>query len=341
MQEKKRPTIIDVALAAGVGASTVSRHVRGGKSVSKRVAKRIDAAIAELGYEPNSLARGLRVGRSRTIGVLFPHVNNIFFGNAMRMIQAAAQRNGFTVMLLMHQEDSKLQQEQLISLKRSQVDGIILVPAAGSNVALVRGLLGKTPIVAFDRPLGGSVDSVTLHNRAAGREATEHLLWHKQQRILAITAPHKLQPLEARLKGYEEAMEAAGRQPETIVWQDSLQLRMELSHALQRKRAPVTAIVSMSYSVTIAILSALRYVNVSLRDVGFIGIDDLEFASFLDPALTTVIQPAEQFGQLAFEQLMRRIGGSEDVAVKIALPGLLAVRASCGCEPVAEFGEDA
>jgi len=332
MLPEKRPTIIDVALAAKVGASTVSRHVRGGQSVSARVAKRIDAAIAELGYEPNTLARGLRVGRSRTIGVLFPHVNNVFFGNAMRTIQVAAQRSGFTVMLLMHQEDPSLQMDQLISLKRSQVDGIILVPAAESNVEHVRQLLGKTPVVAFDRPLGNSIDSVTLHNRLAGRQATEHLLWHKHQHIISIIAPYKLHPLEARLRGYKDAMDEAGKKSETLVCRDETQLQSDLWHALRRKRAPATAILSMSYSVTIAILSALRDCKIPLREVGFIGVDDLEFASFLNPPITAVAQPAEQFAQLAFEQLLRRIEGNEEPAAKISLPALLVVRSSCGCK---------
>ena len=310
----------------------MSRHVRGGQSVSARVAKRIDAAIAELGYEPNALARGLRVGRSRTIGVLFPHVNNVFFGNAMRTIQMAAQRSGFTVMLLMHQEDPELQMDQLTSLKRSQVDGIVLVPAAESNVDKVRRLMGKTPIVAFDRPLGNSIDSVTLNNRLAGRQATEHLLWHRHQRIVSIVAPYKLQPLEARLKGYKDAMDEADQRAETIICHDDAQLQSDLWHAFRRKRAPATAILSMSYSVTIAILSALRDCKIPLREIGFVGVDDLEFASFLTPSLTAVAQPSEQFAQLAFERLMRRIGGSEDAVAKITLPPLLIVRSSCGCK---------
>lgn len=234
MKEIKRPTIIDVALAAKVGASTVSRHVRGGESVSPRMAKRIGIAIAALGYEPNALARSLRVGRSQTLGVLFPHVNNVFYGNAMRTIQFEARRRGFTVMLLMHQEDAHLQQEQLASLKRSQIDGIIIVPAAETNVAQVRAILGNTPVVTLDRPLGSSIDSVMLNNRIAGLSATEHLLWHKHRHILSVTAPYKLYPLYSRLNGHKEAMATAGREVETIIWHDAEQLARELCLALLR-----------------------------------------------------------------------------------------------------------
>jgi LacI family transcriptional regulator len=333
MKEINRPTIIDVARTARVGSSTVSRHVRGGKSVSPEVGRRIEIAIAQLGYEPNTLARSLRVGRTQTLGVLFPHVNNVFYGHAIRTIQMEARSNGFTVMLLTHQEEAKLQQEQLASLKRSQVDGVILVPAAETNIAQVRALLGNTPVVAIDRSLGSAVDSVVLDNYRAGREATEHLLGHRHSHIVSVTAPYKLHPLQSRLKGYKEAMDAAGRQAETIVWREAEQLRSELCLALQRKRGPATAILSMSYSVTIAILSALRDSNIRLHEIGFIGIDDMEFASFLNPALTTVAQPAEQFARLAVEQLLRRTAGVKDGPVHVMLPGNMVLRASCGCKP--------
>ncbi|MGA7159174.1 MAG: LacI family DNA-binding transcriptional regulator [Acidobacteriaceae bacterium] len=336
MKAIKRPTIIDVARTAKVGSSTVSRHVRGGKSVSPEVARRIEIAIAQLGYEPNTLARSLRVGRTQTLGVLFPHVNNVFFGNAIRTIQMEARSSGFTVMLLTHHEEAKLQHEQLASLKRSQVDGVILVPSAETNVAQVRALLGDTPVVAIDRSLGGAVDSVLLDNYRAGREATEHLLGHGHKRIVAVNAPYKLHPLQSRIKGYTEAMESADRAAEMIVLRDPEQLKRDLEQALQRKRLPATAILSMSYSISLAILSALRDSNIRMSDVAFIGIDDMEFASFLNPALTTMAQPAEQFARLAVQQLLKRTAGVKESPVQVMLPATMVVRASCGCKPAAQ-----
>jgi LacI family transcriptional regulator len=247
--------------------------------------------------------------------------------------QIDARSRGFTVMLLTYQEEAKLQQEQLASLKRSQVEGVILIPAAETNVAQVRAQLGDTPVVAVDRLLGSEVDSVVLDNYKAGREATEHLLGHRHSHIVSITAPYKLHPLQGRLKGYNHAMAAAGRKAETIVWRDAAQLRSELCQVLQRKHGPATAILSMSYSVTIAILSALRDSNIQLREIGFIGIDDLEFATFLNPSLTTVAQPSEQFVRFAVEQLVLRTAGVKDSPVKMTLPGQLIIRASCGRKP--------
>lgn len=346
MPERKRPTIIDVALAADVGPSTVSRHVRGSKSVSPKVAERIQRAIAALGYQPNAVARSLRIGRTQTLGLLFPHVNNVFYGHAMRTIQDEARLSGFTVMLLTHQEDAKLQQEQLASLKRAQVDGVILLPAAGTNVSQVRTLLGNTPLVAFDRTLDKSIDSVVLDNYRAGRKATEHLLSHEYSHIIAVNVAYKLQPLQSlqdRLRGYKDAMESAGKHPQTIIWQDAEQLREDLRAVVERP-GPSSAILSVSYSVTLAILSALQEIQFDLHDIGLIGIDDMEFSSFIHPPLTTLAQPAEELARRAVQQLLRRTanqteGGSAEKATHVMLPGTLILRASCGCRMAAGSGQ--
>ncbi len=349
MQERHRPTIIDVARAADVGPSTVSRHVRGSKSVSPKVAERIERAIAALGYQPNAVARSLRIGRTQTLGLLFPHVNNVFYGHAMRTIQDEARLSGFTVMLLTHQEDARQQQEQLASLKRAQVDGVILLPAAGTNAAQVRILMGNTPVVAFDRTLDKAIDSVVLDNYRAGWEATEHLLSHGHSHIVAVNPAYKLQPLQSlqdRVHGYTEAMKSAGKSPRTILWQDADQLREDLRTALHRP-GPASAILSLSYSVTLAILSALQEIPFDLHNVGLIGIDDMEFSSFIHPPLTTLAQPAEELARRAVQQLLRRTantsdepkGGFMEKAVHVKLPGTLILRASCGCRMAAASGQ--
>jgi LacI family transcriptional regulator len=118
------------------------------------VAQRIESAVTKLRYEPNALARGLRVGRTRTVGVLFPHVANVFYANALRAIEEEAQRQGFTVLLLTHEENKSLQATQLVALKQNQTAGVLLIAAAGTQPQEVRQIIGSTPLVAFDRSLG-------------------------------------------------------------------------------------------------------------------------------------------------------------------------------------------
>jgi DNA-binding LacI/PurR family transcriptional regulator len=172
-----------------------------------------------------------------------------------------------------------------------------------------------------------------LDNERAARESTEHLLSHGYSHIVAVTARYKLQPLQSRLTGYQKAMEAAGKWAETIVLHQPEQLSQEMRGALQRELAPATAILSMSYSITLAILSALRESCIVLSGIGFVGIDDMEFASFLQPALTTLAQPAEQLARTAFQQLLGRTSGSREKPVHVIVAGNMMIRSSCGCKP--------
>jgi DNA-binding LacI/PurR family transcriptional regulator len=334
MKPGKRPTVNDVAREAGVGASTVSRYVRGAKSVSADVAQRIELAVAKLRYEPNALARGLRVGRTRTIGVLFPHVSNIFYADALRAIEDEAQHHGFTVLLLTHGEDNRLQASQLIALKQHQTDGLLLIAAAGTQPDEVRQLVGSTPLVALDRSLGDEWDSVMLDNLKAGRQATEHLLAQGHRNIVAVTTAKDLSTLKQRFAGYAAALAAAGAAPSLVTFISPKQLEDDLAARFEDKTdktGPATAVLALSYSIAVGVLHAMKRTGLSLRETGFIAIDDIEFATLMDPALTTISQPADQLARMAFQRLHHRILGETDRTIHAKLDGELIVRESHGC----------
>jgi len=331
MREGKRTTITDVAEVAGVGASTVSRYVRHASSISPQMRKRIEHAIAKLGYEPNILARSLRVGHTRVLGVLVPHVTNIFYAAAVRAIENEAHEQGFTVLLLTHHEDKSSQEAQLSVLKQFQCDGIILIPAAETIAERIRELVGSTPLVALDRALGKNWDSITLHNYAAAKEATQHLLWHGHRRVVAVTAPFQLDTLDRRLKGYKDAVHNADLFSEIITMRTSDQLRSELVESFSRRRAPATAVLSLSYSITVGVLHALRACGFSLREKAIVAIDDLEFATLIDPPLTAVAQPAKRLGHLAVRRLFERMKDEAGPVSHSKVGGQLILRNSCGC----------
>jgi DNA-binding LacI/PurR family transcriptional regulator len=330
MKPGKRPTVNDVAAEAGVGASTVSRYVRGAKSVSADVAQRIELAVAKLRYEPNALARSLRVGRTRTLGVLFPHVSNIFYADALRAIEEEAQRHGFTVLLLTHEEDKRLQATQLIALKQHQTDGLLLIAAAGTEPDEVRQLVGSTPLVALDRALGEEWDSVTLNNEKAGWQATEYLLKQGHRNIIAITTHRDLSTLKQRFAGYVGALDNVAAQPCLIVFTSAKQLEEDLVACFERQNLPATAILALSYSIGVGALHAMKRAGISLRETGFIVIDEMEFATLMDPAITTISQPADQLARLAFQRLHHRMLGARDQTSHVTLDGEMMVRESCG-----------
>lgn len=328
---KKRPTVTDVARLAKVGASTVSRHLRGA-SVSQDVATRVAAAITQLGYHPDETARALRGGRTRTIGVIVPQVSNLFYSRAVQLIEEEAGKRGCAVILLTHQESLKQQSIQLTTLRRYRCDGLILAPAAGSSFVEIRHALPGMPIVAIDRAISEEMDSVVLRNHEAARLATEHLIRHGYKRIVSVVSRPEIASFQQRLAGYEEAMNAAKLEPRVIQAADHEKLRYELTSNFMSRQRP-DALLSFSNRVTQTILLAFDELALPREErIPMLGFDDFDLASLVDPPLSVVRQPTENMMRHATNLLFQRIEG--DVAMEpqcLALPGQMVYRRSCGC----------
>jgi LacI family transcriptional regulator len=329
--KKRRPTVTDVARLANVGASTVSRHLRG-VSVSSEVAIRVAEAITQLGYHPDETARALRVGRTRTIGVIIPQVSNMFYSRAVQLIEEEVGKRGSAVILLTHQESRKQQAIQLATIRRYRADGLILAPAAGSTLEELRSALPGTPVVAIDRLISPEMDSVVLRNRDAARTATEHLLSHGYKNIAAVVSRPEIASFQQRWQGYTEAM--AEKKLDTMLIQapDHDQLRYALTSSFLGQRRP-DALLSFSNRVTQTILLAFDELAFTREDrIPMLGFDDFELASLVDPALSVVRQPTENMMRHATNILFRRIEDEEPMEPQnIALPGQLVYRRSCGC----------
>ncbi len=327
----KHPTVRDVAKSANVGASTVSRFLRG-LTVRRQAAGRIQAAIRDLGYTPNETARSLRGGQSRTIGIVLPKVSNTFFSAATQMMEEEARRHGWSVILLTHQDRMEQQQEHLLTLRRFRADGVLLVAAPGSKMEDIRAILPGVPVVAFDSFLSPEIDSVLLRNREAARIATEHLLSHGYERITCVGGKPEVYSIRERIAGYTDAVSAAHARPELIVAADYEQLRYMLGAAVRSKKRP-GAILSLSDFATLHTLTTFDEVGVP-RDqcIPLIGFDDFPYAALVDPPLTVIRQPVEKMARYALSALFRRIKGDEQEEIQeISLPGELVLRRSCGC----------
>lgn len=328
---KKRPTVTDVARLAKVGASTVSRHLRG-VNVSEDVATRVAAAIAQLGYHPDETARALRGGRTRTIGVIVPQVANLFYSRAVQLIEEEAGKRGCAVILLTHQESLKQQNVQLTTLRRYRCDGVILAPAAGSTLVDIRAALPGVPVVAIDRNISEDMDSVVLRNREAARIATEHLIRHGYKRIVSIVSRPEIASFQQRMDGFLEAMEAARLEARIIHAADHEKLRYELTANFMSRKRP-EALLSFSNRVTQTILLAFDELAMPRNErIPMLGFDDFELASLVDPPLSVVRQPTENMMRHATNLLFQRIEGVEALEPQcLALPAQMVYRRSCGC----------
>jgi len=327
----KHPTVVDVATVARVGASTVSRFLRG-VPVRPKAAERIGAAIKKLGYAPDETARALRAGRSRTIGIVLPKISNVFFSEATQLMEEEARKYGSSVILLTHQDRMEQQKEHLLTLRRYRADGVVIVAAPRTDINDVRAIVPNTPMVAFDSFLSSEVDSVLLRNREAARMATEHLFSHGYRAVFCVGARPEIYSIQERVAGYTDAVHAIREQTRLIVAEDYEQLRYMLGMTLRSKRPP-EAILSLSDFATLHILTTFGELGFDLaKRIPLIGFDDFGYAPLMDPPLTVIRQPVEKMIRYAFSALFRRIQGDGTGEVQqISLPGELIRRRSCGC----------
>ena len=331
----KRATLEDVARAAGVGAMTVSRTINGHPYVSEETAKKVRAAIRQLGYRPNHAARMLTGQLSRSIGLIVPDLADPFFSVVSHAVQETARESGYLVWLAASNGDPAIEAAQVEQMMHHPVDGILLVPVDSKHKYLKAVAEGETPVVTIDRPLEvATSDSVGVENRAGARMAVEHLIQHKYKRIVCVATNMHLLTIRERLIGYEESMRKAKLpRPKAIRLISQADVVPALKDLFQSRPQP-DALFSVNNSSTLWVIEALREMNIEIgKDVALVGFDDVDFYSLITPPITTIRQPAPELGQMSVRLLLQRIKGEFTASsVRTVLPVTLVVRESCGCK---------
>jgi LacI family transcriptional regulator len=330
------PTINDVAKLAGVSTTTVSHFINGTRYVSDDLRERVENAIAELEYHPNSMARGLRRGESKTIGLIVPDNSNPFFAEILRSIENIGYANGYSVILCNSDSDIDKEVAYTDLLFAKQVDGIVFITTNNSCEHLQQLSNVGIPIIVIDRdiPLIGT-DVLLVDNFQGGYVATQYLIELGHRRIACITGPSRLTPSAERVNGYRKALADAGitENPDLIVMGDFQFQGGETGIAqLLTLREPPTAVFACNDLMALGVMRGLRKAKLSVpRDISLIGFDDISLTSVVSPALTSVAQPIQEISRLAIELLINRIQkkDSECEEKRIVLPTQLVIRESC------------
>jgi LacI family transcriptional regulator len=302
----------DVAERAGVSVTTVSHVINETRPVSDELRQRVLAAIDELGYQPNVLARSLRRGETHTIGMIVPDSANPFFAELARGIEDTSFEHGYNLILC--NSDGDLDKELIYAdvLTEKQVDGILFV-AAGVSTDHIRALQERRiPVVIVDREIPDvSVDQVLTDNARGGWLATRHLLELGHRCIGCITGPSDVTPSAERVTGYRQALSEGGIPvDEVLIVKGDFQYESGYRAARQilARDDPPTAIFTCNDLMAVGAISAAvemgRQVPVNLSVVGF---DDVRLASFANPPLTTIVQPKYEMGVLATTMLLERM----------------------------------
>lgn len=302
----------DVAELAGVSVTTVSHVINQSRPVSDELRSRVLNAMAELGYQPNTLARSLRRGKTHTIGIIIPDSANPFFAEVARGIEDTSFEHGYSVILC--NTDNDLERESLYTgvLVEKQVDGILFV-AAGLSAENIQTLQKRgMPLVIVDRQVSGvEVDSVLTDNLQGGLLATRHLIGIGHKRIGCIVGPSDLTPSAARITGYQQALSEIGvSYDEALIVKGDFQYEsgFEAANQLLSMDVPPTAIFAFNDLMAVGALSnALERGLVVPDDLSLVGFDDVRPALYANPPLTTVRQPKHEIGVLATQMLLERM----------------------------------
>ena len=311
-------TIVEVAKRAKVSTATVSNVIRGTRKVSEARTARVQAAIRDLKYFPNEIARSLKVRQTRMIAMVLPDITNPFFPEIIRGAEDAAFARGYFLVTANTDEQAGRERRIIAALRSYRVDGILLATAQGAHdqdTAHIADMVqAGVSVVCLDRAVPDvSTDAVLLDNVGGARECVRHLIKQGHRRIAIITGPLHLQTGGERLQGYKLALEDAGIaiDPKLIVEGD---FRMESGRRwageLMERRIRPTALFVSNGVMMLGVLQVLEDLKLDCpRDIALATFDDVSVDHAFHAHITTVIQPSYEMGSRASSMLMDRIEG--------------------------------
>ncbi|HET9170981.1 MAG TPA: LacI family DNA-binding transcriptional regulator [Actinospica sp.] len=334
------PTLKDVALRAGVSVRTVSNVVNDYVYVADETRTRVQAAIDELGYRPNLLARNLKLGRSRMLALVVPELDVPYFAELARLIIHEARAAGYTVLIDQTDGDERRERELVTDDTRGlNFDGMIVSPLSLTEEELEIRRTSAPVLLLGERLFAAGVDHVAIDNVRAAREATAHLFSRGHRRIAAIGVQHESTgTAKLRTIGYREALAEAGAEPRE-------ELMIEVSHyhredgAIAMERLldlpePPDAVFCFSDLLALGALRVALARGLSVpEDLAIVGFDDIEDGRYATPTLTTISPDKAAIARSAVRQLIARIEGDGEGShpsetVQIEAPYRLVVRES-------------
>jgi LacI family transcriptional regulator len=334
-ETRPRPVRIkDVAERASVSVATVSRVLNADPNVDPEYRKRVRAAVAELGYRPNRLARNLRRQQMEAIGIVVPDIENPHFAEVVRVVEGVALKMGYRVLVCNTDEDAARQAACLSMLADERVSGIVMSPSdADASIDQLRDL--GIPVVTIDRALArASTDLIVADNVPAVRTATQRLIDAGHRRIAFVGGRSEVETGSERQEGYLAAVEAAGL---TGILANG-GFRRDKARAAVRELlgqdSPPSALIVANNLMALGALQAIRDRGLRIpQDIAVIAVDNPDWSELLDPPLTVLAQPIRAMATQAAELLIQRIRGEEFTPVRQVYPLELIVRDSCGTAP--------
>lgn len=328
----RRVTVEDVARHAGVSTATVSRAVNGSGTVAQPTYQRVMSAVNELGFTPTPAARNLRQQRTRNIALVVPSIVNPFFPELVSAVHPGVAAQGYSLLLI----DSHESEREALRVVTSRIaDGVLLIGSTSSAEGNSSSETVNVPIVALDRaPSALAATVVQTENQLGAREVVSHLIERGHREIAHITGPVGIDVADQRTAGYREALERHGlsiKPKLTKIGDFSEDSGFAAALDLIDSGQEFSAIFAANNIQAIGAIAALQLRGFSVpEDVAIAGFDGIHLTRYVNPSLTTYIQPVKMIAQRATDMLLRIISGAAEPNTKqvMRFPGELVIRES-------------
>ena len=315
--EGRGPSLADVAALAGVSTQTVSRVSMGLDNVRPATRDRVLAAMAELGYAPNTAARALRYGSFRTIGVIAHRLARTGESRTVEAVVEAARREGYTVTLIdVESPSSDVVSAAATRLSHQAIDGLVIIRAETATPDTL-ALPPRLPVVVSDSRFVGHHPAVGADQADGARRATQHLLDLGHRTVHHVAGPADSAPAQMRAEAWRGALDAAGRPVPEVVEGDWTAASGYAAGRGFVTDPDVTAVFCANDEMAAGVLRALHEAGRTVpHDVSVVGFDDVLLAGYLWPPLTTVAQDFDEIGRRLVARLLQQVrtGENEDDA---------------------------
>ncbi|MBE5910075.1 LacI family DNA-binding transcriptional regulator [Pseudobutyrivibrio sp.] len=310
-------TIRDIRKKTGLSLATISKYINGGNVLPENKEK-IDAAIKELNYQVNEMARGLVTNKTRSIGVMVNDISSMFCGVLLRYIGDVLKENGYSMIISDSRDDEKIESENIKFLLNKKVDGIIVIPLSNSANFLKPAYAQNVPVVLLDRSIRNcQSDCVRIDNREAALEATNILIENGHKKTAVIYSSTIYTGIE-RYKGFREAMQDAEiKVPVEYIKSGVHSIEhgyQSMRELLALKNRP-TAVLTSNYEITLGAVMAVNESKYSCpEDISILGFDNLILSHVVQPKMTMVVQPMKEMGRKAGELILKRVNEKDESA---------------------------
>lgn len=318
----KRPTISDVALLAGVSRSTVSQYLnKRYKHMSDATKEKIQRSIAELNYQPNELARGLKQKKTSMIGIVVATITSEFTTEIVRSIESECLKKGVQLIICNAEDDYEKERQYINTLVARQIDGLITFPNAENKEVYLELVKHDYPLVFLDRKIDGvHVPTILFDNIEASRMAVEHFVQKGHEKITILTKPMGqcfITTRFERIDGYKKGLHEFGLPvEEKYIHSIPMEDMQETLKNLFELDDPPTAILASNDMILEEILVFAKEKKRQIaHEFSVISIDDVLFAKFNTPAITTISQPTYEMGKKSAQILLAIIDDENDEMV--------------------------